>query len=145
MGELDLERRLWTLPRERVKNDRRHEVPLSSQAVASIPGPAAHQRPLRVLTNAKSPVNDFGKDKGRLTSCPVFLIGCCTIYAALSPAAGAAWYQPSGDRKSFKSRQRLIRRNRGRLSAARVCRREARGPGEVGRACRAAGAVMRLS
>jgi integrase len=33
-SELDGE--LWTLPRERVKNDRRHEVPLSRQALAII-------------------------------------------------------------------------------------------------------------
>jgi integrase len=32
--ELDLDAGTWTLPRERVKNDRRHEVPLSRQALA---------------------------------------------------------------------------------------------------------------
>jgi integrase len=33
-SELDLEAGTWSLPRERVKNDRRHEVPLSRQALA---------------------------------------------------------------------------------------------------------------
>jgi integrase len=33
-SEIDLDAALWTLPRERVKNARRHEVPLSKQAVA---------------------------------------------------------------------------------------------------------------
>jgi integrase len=33
-SELDLDAATWSLPRERVKNDRRHEVPLSRQAVA---------------------------------------------------------------------------------------------------------------
>jgi integrase len=33
-SEIDLKAGTWTLPRERVKNDRRHEVPLSRQAVA---------------------------------------------------------------------------------------------------------------
>jgi integrase len=33
-GEIDFDKRLWTLPRERVKNNRRHEVPLSPQAIA---------------------------------------------------------------------------------------------------------------
>jgi integrase len=33
-SELDFERRLWTLPPERTKNERRHEVPLSATAVA---------------------------------------------------------------------------------------------------------------
>jgi integrase len=65
-GELDLEKRLWTLPRERVKNDRRHEVPLSSQAVTIIQAlPRISDRFVFSL-NAESPVNDFGKNKGRL-------------------------------------------------------------------------------
>jgi integrase len=34
--EVDLENRLWTLPAPRVKNDERHEVPLSDAAVAII-------------------------------------------------------------------------------------------------------------
>jgi integrase len=33
-SELDLDAATWSLPRERVKNDRRHEVPLSRQAIA---------------------------------------------------------------------------------------------------------------
>ena len=64
--ELDLERRLWTLPRERVKNDRRHEVPLSSQAVATIQALPRISDRFVFSTNAESPVNDFGKNKGRL-------------------------------------------------------------------------------
>jgi integrase len=35
-SEIDLERKLWTLPAERVKNKRRHEVPLSAAALAII-------------------------------------------------------------------------------------------------------------
>jgi integrase len=65
-GELDLEKRLWTLPRERVKNDRRHEVPLSSQAVAAIQALPRISDRFVFSTNAESPVNDFGKNKGRL-------------------------------------------------------------------------------
>jgi integrase len=34
--EVDLENRLWTLPAERVKNDQRHEVPLSDAVVVII-------------------------------------------------------------------------------------------------------------
>ena len=65
-GELDLEKRIWTLPRERVKNDRRHEVPLSSQAVTIIQALPRISDRFVFSTNAKSPVNDFGKNKGRL-------------------------------------------------------------------------------
>jgi integrase len=37
-SELDLEAGAWVLPRERVKNDRRHEVPLARQAIAILKG-----------------------------------------------------------------------------------------------------------
>ena len=65
-GEIDLEKRLWTLPRERVKNDRRHEVPLSSQAVTIIQALPRISDRFVFSTNAESPVNDFGKNKDRL-------------------------------------------------------------------------------
>jgi integrase len=65
-AELGFENRLWTLPRERVKNDRRHEVPLSPQAMAVLEGlPRISDRFVFSL-NAESPVNGFGKNKGRL-------------------------------------------------------------------------------
>jgi integrase len=35
-SEIDAARRLWTLPRERVKNDNKHDVPLSPQALKVI-------------------------------------------------------------------------------------------------------------
>jgi integrase len=35
--DLDLERGVWTLPREATKGDRSHEVPLSPQAIAALP------------------------------------------------------------------------------------------------------------
>jgi integrase len=37
-SELDMEGALWTLPAERVKNDRQHKVPLSPQALALLRG-----------------------------------------------------------------------------------------------------------
>jgi integrase len=65
-AELDLENRLWTLPRERVKNDRRHEVPLSAQAIAVIDGlPRISDRFVFSL-NAETPLNGFGKNKDRI-------------------------------------------------------------------------------
>jgi integrase len=65
-AELDLEKRLWTLPRERVKNDRRHEVPLSSQAATIIRALPRISERFVFSTNAESPLNDFGKNKRRL-------------------------------------------------------------------------------
>jgi len=65
-GEIDFEKRLWTLPRERVKNDRRHEVPLSSQAVTIIRALPRISDHFVFSLNAESPVNGFGKNKDRL-------------------------------------------------------------------------------
>ena len=65
-AELGLENRLWTLPRERVKNDRRHEVQLSPQAVTIIQALPRISDRFVFSTNTESPVNDFGKNKGRL-------------------------------------------------------------------------------
>jgi integrase len=64
--EIDIKGRLWTLPRERVKNDRRHEVPLSPQAMAIIQSlPRISDRFVFSL-NAETPLNGFGKNKDRI-------------------------------------------------------------------------------
>jgi integrase len=65
-GELDHERRLWTLPRERVKNDRRHEVPLSPQAVAIIQSLPRIGDQYVFTLNGKKPINGFNNDKRRI-------------------------------------------------------------------------------
>jgi integrase len=65
-GELDLEGRLWTLPRERVKNDRRHEVPLSPQAIKIIQELPRIGERFAFTLNGAAPINGFHKDKGRL-------------------------------------------------------------------------------
>ena len=66
-AELDLDNALWTMPRERTKNNRAHTVPLSAQAVIIL-----EQLPRIVgsgfvftLDGAK-PINGFGKNKDRL-------------------------------------------------------------------------------
>jgi integrase len=64
-SELDFKAKAWTLPRERVKNDRRHEVPLSRQAVAIIKqAPRIGDRYVFTL-NGTAPYNGF-KAKERL-------------------------------------------------------------------------------
>jgi integrase len=58
-AELNLDAGLWTLPRERTKNDRRHEIPLSRQAAAIIKElPRISDRYVFSL-NAKTPFNGF--------------------------------------------------------------------------------------
>jgi integrase len=65
-AELDAEKRLWVLPRERTKNDRRHEVPLSAQALAIIRQlPRISERYVFSI-NGTAPINGFGKPKDRL-------------------------------------------------------------------------------
>jgi integrase len=63
-GEVDLAKRLITLPRERVKNDRAHEVPLSPQAAALIEALPRTER--HVLSYGGGPIGGFGKFKERL-------------------------------------------------------------------------------
>jgi integrase len=65
-AELDIDKRLWTLPRERTKNDRRHEVPLSPQAIAVLKGLPRISDQFVFSLNGTKPVNGFGKNSDRL-------------------------------------------------------------------------------
>ncbi len=66
-SELDLEKRLWTLPSQRAKNGRQHTVPITVAMLDVL------RRVPRFLgsdfvftTNGKSPVSGFGRLKARL-------------------------------------------------------------------------------
>jgi integrase len=64
--EIDLSKRLISLPRERVKNNRAHDIPLSAQALDVIRQiPQISERYVFAL-NANAPINGFSKDKRRL-------------------------------------------------------------------------------
>jgi len=64
-SEVDLDKRLISLPRERVKNDHAHEIPLSPQAVDLIEAlPRKSER--YVLSLRGGPIGGFGKLKARL-------------------------------------------------------------------------------
>ena len=66
-GWIDFGDKLWTLPRERVKNDEKHEVPLSDTAVAvlkSVPRIAGSRYVF--TTNGKAPSSGYSKGKRRL-------------------------------------------------------------------------------
>jgi integrase len=64
-AEVDLDKRLISLPRERVKNDHAHEIPLSPQAVDLIEAlPRNSDR--YVLSLRGGPIGGFGKLKARL-------------------------------------------------------------------------------
>lgn len=65
--ELDFEQRLWTLPRERVKADRSHEVPLSDAALGVLNAvPRRTGSPLVFTVNGASAVSGYSKAKYRL-------------------------------------------------------------------------------
>jgi integrase len=65
-SEIDLAKRLWSLPKERTKNGRAHDVPLSQQAIAVIEAvPRISDRHVFSITG-KAPINGFGKPKQRL-------------------------------------------------------------------------------
>jgi integrase len=58
---------IWTLPKERVKNGRRHEVPLSPQAIAVLEHlPRIGEAAYVFTLNGAVPVRSFGKAKARL-------------------------------------------------------------------------------
>jgi integrase len=67
-SELDLEKGVWVIPRERVKNDRAHEVPLAKSAIALIEGlPKVRSKEGYVFTTTgDTPVGGFSRAKSRI-------------------------------------------------------------------------------
>jgi integrase len=64
--ELDLERRTWTIPRERAKNDRAHEVHLSDLAVEIIENLPRQDTPLVFSTTGSTHVSGYSRSKAAL-------------------------------------------------------------------------------
>ena len=74
-GEVDLDKALWTIPRERVKTDSAHEVPLSAPVLsllrAAPNSPKADQKAARAkdfvfTTNDRTSISGFSRAKARL-------------------------------------------------------------------------------
>jgi len=64
--ELDLERRLWVIPRERAKNDRAHILPLSPSAVALLTDAAQRSGRDLVFGEGEGSFSGWSKCKARL-------------------------------------------------------------------------------
>src|SRR6266446_6815879 len=64
--ELDFERRVWTIPREKAKNDRAHDVALSALALEIISDQPEVDPRLVFTTNGKHPVSGFSRGKTRV-------------------------------------------------------------------------------
>ena len=62
----EIEGDTWIIPRERTKNGRRHEVPLSKQAVAIINELPRIGDSYAFTLNGEKPLNNWKKDKDRL-------------------------------------------------------------------------------
>jgi integrase len=65
-AELDLEHRVWTIPRERAKNDRAHDVALSQGALEIIAELPMVDERLIFITNGKTSVSGFSRGKARI-------------------------------------------------------------------------------
>jgi integrase len=67
-SEIDFERRVWSLPREKVKNDQGHDVALSAQAIGlltTLPRIGVKEG-LIFTTNGRTAVSGFSRAKERL-------------------------------------------------------------------------------
>ena len=64
--EIDVERRLWTLPPGRTKSNRPHEVPLSDAAIAVLELLPRIAGDYVLTTNGTSPSSGYSKGKRRL-------------------------------------------------------------------------------
>jgi integrase len=65
-GELDFERRVWTIPRERAKNDKPNDVALSELALEVINGLPEVDKRLVFTSNGRTHVSGFSKAKAKL-------------------------------------------------------------------------------
>ena len=59
--EIDLDKRVWTIPRHKAKNDRAHEVQLSDAAVAVIRSLPRIGDGLVFTTTGETPVSGFSR------------------------------------------------------------------------------------
>ena len=105
-SEIDLEARLWTLPPERVKNDEKHEVPLSDALMGVMQAlPRIGERFPAHLERYDTPSSGYSKGKRRLDALlpPTCRAGDYTTSAQNHRQRhGAARHQPAGHREGLK-------------------------------------------
>jgi integrase len=66
--EIDIANRLWTLPAERVKNNRPHQVPLSDAVIAVLSALPRGDSPYVLTTYGAAPATGYSKGKKKLDS-----------------------------------------------------------------------------
>ena len=89
-SELDFKRRLWTMPREKAKNNRAHEIQLSDAAIEVLQSIPRLDAALVFTTTGTRPVSGFSKARGR-------------IDAAMIKARGRSLGLPEDDRAYRKA------------------------------------------
>ena len=65
-SEFDLDGRLWTLARERIKNDTPHDVALSKSTIAILKALPRNGSEYVLTTNGEAPSSNYAKNKQRL-------------------------------------------------------------------------------
>jgi integrase len=65
-SEVDLDARLWTLPKERSKNRQPHDIPLSDPAVAILEALPRISDTFALTTDGKSAASNYGANRRRL-------------------------------------------------------------------------------
>jgi integrase len=66
--EIDLDKRLWTLARERTKNDNAHEVPLNNVVLSILNTIPRHGAYLFSTNGGSTPSSNYSQNKRRLDS-----------------------------------------------------------------------------
>jgi integrase len=92
-GEVDLDARLWTLPKERSKNGKAHSVPLSEPAIAILQALPRRGDLVLMPSGGNKSTRDFARNKRRLD--------------ALLPADMAHWTQHDLRRSMVSGMARL--------------------------------------
>ena len=74
-AEIDLERRVWSLPREKAKNDQGHDVHLSQQVIDILAALPHVDGGLVFSTNGRTAVSGFSRAKERLDGLMTTVLG----------------------------------------------------------------------
>ena len=101
-SEVDLDARLWTLPKERSKNGQPHDIPLSEPAVAILKSLPRIGDTFVLTTDGKSAASNYSANKRRLDA--LLPADMPPLVAARSAAHrgvghGPPRHQPAGDRE----------------------------------------------
>jgi integrase len=84
-SEINLDTGVWSIPREKAKNDQGHDVQLSAAALAIIGALPRVAGPYVFSTNGKTPVSGFSRAKERLDTSMLDVLKEASAEAALDP------------------------------------------------------------